>query len=182
MTVDRSYFMRAMRSFPAAVNVITTGSLSVRGGLTATAVFSLTADPPQMAIAVNRSASAFPIIVAEKNFCINTLSAAQHHVASRFSGGRKGAERFEDSEWYRLSSGALALRGAAIVIDCRVVNKIEFTTHALFVGDVVDVTLGDSTNPLMFVDGAWANLAPSSESIVEHMDASLNGAIEQGSN
>jgi len=34
----------------------------------------------------------------------------------------------------------------------------------------------------MFVDGAWANLAPSSEPIVEHMDASLNGAIEQGSN
>lgn len=158
--MDASDYIRAMRSFPGAVNVITTGQGDGRAGLTATAVMSLTAEPPQVAVAVNRNASAYPAIRANGTFCINTLGANHSHVASRFSGGAKGLARFDGGNWNALVTGAPALAEAVLNLDCVVSQVVELSTHDLLIGSVVAAKQNDPTRPLLYVDGRWASLLP----------------------
>lgn len=178
MTVAPQDYTAAMRIFPAAVNVITTAaspSGEERAGLTATAVMSLTAEPPQLGIAVNRATSAHPRIAANGCFCVNTLSAGQSDVAWRFAGRAKGEERFAGAAWRPLATGAPALEGAILNLDCRVASTLELSSHTLFVGTVEAARLGDERRPLLFVEGAWASLLPGAAVDMER----FVGGVEQ---
>jgi len=160
MPIAPGDYTAAMRMFPAAVNIVTTGRGDDRAGLTATAVMSLTADPPQLAVAVNRSSSAYPQLVDNGVFCVNTLAAEHSDVAWRFAGKAKGAERFAGLSWCTLATGAPALEDAIVNLDCRVAAMLELSSHTLFVGEVEAVRRNRQGRPLLFVDGTWASLLP----------------------
>jgi flavin reductase (DIM6/NTAB) family NADH-FMN oxidoreductase RutF len=160
MTVSSDAFVSAMRNFPAAVNVITTGSGDGRAGLTATAVFSLTAEPPQIAISINHNASAYRTLVDCGFFGVSTLASHQEAIARRFAGGAKGLARFEQGEWFTDATGASLLAGAMVNLDCRIERSIDFSTHTLFVGRVEALRTESAAKPLLFVDGNWASLLP----------------------
>ncbi len=162
MAVDAQEFKRGMRQLASAVCVITTSVDGVRNGLTATAVMSLTADPPQIGVAVNKSASAFAMLSASGRFAVNVLSRAQHPVAEVFAGagGLKGAARFDagDAIWSTGVTGAPLLGDASVCLDCSTARQVDLGTHVLFVGLVEDVRACDERAPLLFLDGDWAGL------------------------
>ena len=58
MSVDATAFKKGMRHLAASVTLITTRHRDLRGGLTATAVCSVSAEPPQILVCVNKTASA----------------------------------------------------------------------------------------------------------------------------
>lgn len=161
MQADSADFIAAMRRFPAAVNIITTGDGAARAGFTATAVMSLTAEPPQIGVAVNRSVTGLPALRANGSFCVNTLAAHQAELAGRFAGKVKGAERFRTGDWIALTTGAPALADALVTFDCRVVQEIEFSSHLLLVGQVEALRGPQDLKPLLYVEGNWASLLPS---------------------
>ena len=72
--IDLATFRACMRQVPGAVTVVTTVHEGTRGGLTATAVCSVSADPPQILVCVNRSSSAEAVIVAAGRFGVSFLS------------------------------------------------------------------------------------------------------------
>lgn len=185
MPVSTSDYIAAMRDFPAAVNLITTGRNGHRAGLTATAAMSLTADPPQIVVAVNRDASAFPSIVEYGCFCVNTLATSHDGLARGFAGKLKGEERFQHGDWGTMVTGSPALEDAVLAIDCRVAQAIEFSSHTLFVGSVEAVRHNAGARPLLFVDGQWAGLVPGTTSdlsyaaeVVRRSVDSVNEALE----
>lgn len=182
MTVSSEAFISAMRNFPAAVNVVTTGSGEHRAGLTATAVFSLTAEPPQIAISINHSASAYRTLVESGFFGVSTLASNQETIARRFAGGAKGLARFEEGEWLKLATGAPLLAGAMVNIDCTTEQTIDFSTHTLFIGRVEALRAERTAKPLLFVDGNWASLLPATvrdvSSAAEFMQRSI-GIVDQ---
>lgn len=161
MVVPSQDFKRGMRHLAAAVNVIASGAGSKRQGFTATAVMSLTAEPPLLAVAVNRQNGAFDVIRTTRCFSINTLAHDQTNVALCFSGatGLKGEARFERGLWSRGVTGAPILSESAVSFDCHVDREIEFSTHSLFVGAIAAVTVGFEKSPLLYVNGDWAYLA-----------------------
>lgn len=53
----RDDFKQAMRRLATTVAIVTTGSGETYAGMAATAVMSVTADPPTLVVAVNRTAS-----------------------------------------------------------------------------------------------------------------------------
>jgi len=75
--VIREDYRDAMARLAAAVNIITTDGPSGRAGFTATAVCSVTDEPPTLLVCLNRSASAHPIVTANGQLCVNTLAGAQ---------------------------------------------------------------------------------------------------------
>jgi flavin reductase (DIM6/NTAB) family NADH-FMN oxidoreductase RutF len=153
-------FISAMRQFPAAVNLVTTGTGEDRAGFTASAVMSLTAEPPQIGVAVNRNASAFPQFKANRAFCVNTLAAHHSELARRFAGVIKGNERFLTGSWGELSTGSPALADAKINLDCIVDREVELSSHVLFIATVQTVRTRSDLKPLLFVEGDWASLLP----------------------
>ena len=154
-------FKRAMGLFAGAVTVITAGRNAEARGLTATAVCSVSIAPPTLLVCVNRSGEAGDAIARAGSFCVNILAAENQGVADRFAGrhGLVGAEKFAGESWSSLHTGAPALDGALVNIDCRVAESVEAYTHTVFFGTVMQVRLGSAEAPLVHFDRAYRSLA-----------------------
>ncbi len=158
--VSGEAYRQAMRRFGAAVSVVTTRCGPVRNGLTATAVMSLTAEPPRLAVAVNHGASAFAMLRDSGVFAVNVLRHDQAWIAERFAGvgGVKGEVRFDDALWVDDVTGAPVLEPCAAAFDCRIERVIEIGTHSLLIGAVQSVRIGPGGRPLLHIEGGWASL------------------------
>ena len=150
--IDAATFRACMRQVPGAVTVVTTVHEGTRGGLTATAVCSVSAEPPQMLVCVNRSSSAEAVIVAAGRFGVSFLSHEQELVANAFAASLD--DRFDHAEWMELGSGVPLLQGAAAAFDCVVVQMVQAGTHTIFIGAIVAAVARDVPN-LMYKAGAY---------------------------
>jgi flavin reductase (DIM6/NTAB) family NADH-FMN oxidoreductase RutF len=159
-SVSAQAFKEGMRCLAAGVTIVTTIHDGVRSGLTATAVTSLSADPPQVLVCVNRSAGAHDLIHRGSRMCVNVLSRAHQHLAARFAGqdGVFGPERFDMGRWETLKTGAPVLADALASFDCIVTERIQASTHTIFIGRVVDVRARPKAKPLVYASGTYARL------------------------
>jgi flavin reductase (DIM6/NTAB) family NADH-FMN oxidoreductase RutF len=162
MPVSPMLFKQGMRHLPAGVVLITTGAPGARGGLTATAVMSLTLEPPQLVVAVNHAAHAFPLILRNRVFGVNVLSSAAHALADSFAGrdGSQAEDRFRFGAWSAGVIGCPILADAKVSFECRLMHEFPVATHSLLVGAVEAVRIDPQTKPLLHFDGAWAGLGP----------------------
>ena len=156
MADGKEQFKSGMRHLAGGVTLITTLHEGVRGGLTATAVCSVSVDPPQLLVCVNKEASAHDAIGASGIFCVNVLKHAHTALALRFSGqdGIDGDARFADRRWDRMITGAPVLPDALVNFDCRIGALLDAGSHTVYVGKVVAVTLSDGT-PLIYWGGKF---------------------------
>ena len=99
--LERSDFRNAMSRLGAAVNIITTDGAAGRAGFTASAVCSVTDEPPTLLICLNRTASVYPAFRANGVLCVNVLGAGQRALSSVFGGKTPMDERFAGSQWER---------------------------------------------------------------------------------
>nr|VUD30589.1 flavin reductase RutF in pyrimidine catabolism pathway [Raoultella sp. NCTC 9187] len=91
---DKQSFRDAMAQVGAAVNIITTDGPAGRAGFTASAVCSVTDEPPTLLVCLNRSASVWPTFSQHQALCVNTLAAGQEPLSNLFGGKTPMAERF----------------------------------------------------------------------------------------
>jgi flavin reductase (DIM6/NTAB) family NADH-FMN oxidoreductase RutF len=160
MSIDAAAFKKGMRHLAASVTLITTRYRGLRGGLTATAVCSVSAEPPQLLVCVNKTASAHDPIGEAGSFCVNILSPEHRKIAERFAGmdGVEGDDRFRDmGEWSTLSTGAPVLKGCPVSFDCRLVTRVAAGTHTIYIGEIVDLVLDASAPALLYCDGVFVH-------------------------
>src|SRR5579862_7315586 len=106
-------FKRAMRRLASTVTIISTSDANGnRYGMTATAVNSLTMDPPSILICANQSASIHDPLTVRGRFCVNVLTTEHEELVSAFSGRLKGDARFGVGEWGVDETGMPYLDGA----------------------------------------------------------------------
>lgn len=154
-------FKAGMRRLGAGVTIVTTFDGKARAGLTATAVCSLTAEPPQLLVCVNRQVGPNAAIARAKRFCVNVLAAGQKSLAMRFAGatGHQGEDRFAKGRWGVLATGAPILDGALASFDCELARAIPAGTHTIFIGRVIAVASRKDGKALLYADGAFAGLS-----------------------
>src|SRR5512147_1711107 len=129
--LEADAFKAVMRKLAATVTVVTVQGASGRNGLTATAVCSVSAEPPQLLCCINKTASAHDPIGEAGFFCVNILAPDHRKIAERFAGmdGVEGDERFRDmGEWSTLSTGAPVLKGCPVSFDCKLVTEVKAGT------------------------------------------------------
>ena len=146
MTTSRQEFRDAMASLGAAVNIITTDGAAGLGGITATAVCSVTDDPPTLLVCLNRTSPRSALFLANGVLCVNTVAAAQTPVSIAFSAPSDKADmasRFAAGTWTRLATGAPVLEGAAASFDCRITEIMEQGTHSVVFAKVEAVRFTD---------------------------------------
>ncbi|SCW48387.1 NADH-FMN oxidoreductase RutF, flavin reductase (DIM6/NTAB) family [Sphingobium faniae] len=149
-------FKQAMRRLATTIAIVTAGKGDSCTGMAATAVMSVTADPPTLIVAVNRSASIAAFMVEEEEFCVNLLAARHQHLVGVFSGQKKGRERFETGDWRFDPERPPVLSDAATSMMCRKSGAIEMSTHILYTGEVTGILNHPDIDPLVWVDGAFA--------------------------
>jgi flavin reductase (DIM6/NTAB) family NADH-FMN oxidoreductase RutF len=161
MPVDAASFAEALRQYAAGVCLLTVRDDIDDVGTTVTAVMSVSADPPL--VAVGLSAGGYPAEVLESvGSCGLTVLAAEHAiVASRFaSAGRPSARHLLESvPWTRgQHSGAIVLTGGLAALDCRLESLIEAGDHVLALLAVENVpVIEPAGRPLLRVRGRFVD-------------------------
>lgn len=150
-------FKLAMRRLATTIAIVTSGTGDERTGMAATAVTSVTTDPPTILVAVNRNASISPVLAKDRRFCVNLLAERHSDLVGVFSGQKKGLERFEVGGWTISPEGLPILPDAVASILCNTTMAIEVATHTLFIGEVVSVCNHPTIDPLIWVDGKFAS-------------------------
>lgn len=178
MAITDDQYRQGMRQLAAAVSVITASHDGGRNGLTATAVMSVCADPPRLAVAINKTASALPFLLGSGAFAVNVLRYDQDATASRFATGKlRGEARFEGDHWGTLATGSPVIANAAATFDCRIVSTSEVGTHVLIVGDVEALQVSPNDRPLLFLDGTWASLIKANQAAITQYDSTVAQCI-----
>ena len=159
---DADSFKSGMRHLAAHVCLITTaGPDGLRRGLTATAVCSVSADPPTLLCCVNRQIAPFAAIRESGIFAVNVLGVKDLELAERFASEIQGEARFDTGVWNTLATGAPLLRSALAAFDCRLTRLEEVATHGILFGEIQAVRSRVSeSEPLLYSHGAFGGFAP----------------------
>jgi flavin reductase (DIM6/NTAB) family NADH-FMN oxidoreductase RutF len=157
ITVEK--FREAMGHFATGVTVITSlGPTGEPVGTTATAVSSLSLDPPLVLICLGRASRTLAAIRSHSAFAVNMLAAPQRRLSANFA--RHGLAAGWDCVRYRPGcTGSPRLHDVLAVVECTVEYQLPGGDHEIVVGRVRDVEMAaDGTAPLLYWRGGYTSL------------------------
>ncbi|MFY8099326.1 MAG: flavin reductase [Allorhizobium sp.] len=157
--MTRETYRNGMASLAAAVNLIATDGPSGRAGFTATAVTSVTDDPPTLLVCLNRASSAAPAVMENRVVSVNALAPGHEAVSSLFGGKTPMEDRFAAARWTSGRTGAPLLDDALVSFDCEVTETVEVGTHFILMCRVVDVRAGDREEALVYFRRAYQSVS-----------------------
>lgn len=154
--MDAATFRQGMSRLAAGVNVITVRDAQGGSrGMTATAFCSVSAEPPQVLVCINRSSRTHALIEEAGAYGVSVLDAGATEISARCAapGGVKDLER----AWLNEGSGSASpmVAGALVHLDCVVVGHHAAGTHSIFVGQVRGVHHGSGEDPLVYFAGEY---------------------------
>ena len=147
-------YRQAMRRVASTVNVITICVGGAPMGITATAMSSLSLDPPSLLVCINRGASLHSPLEDVSHFCVNVLHRSQQEIARMVADRSQQALRFATG-WTVDCDRPPRLAEAQAAILCRRIPHHPFGTHSIFIGQVEEVTVRDDVDPLVYLDGKY---------------------------
>jgi 4-nitrophenol 2-monooxygenase / 4-nitrocatechol 4-monooxygenase, reductase component len=132
--VDREHMRHVMGHFASGVTIITARHEGIDYGLTASAVSSLSLDPPMLLICVNKTSNTQKAIAQSQVFAVNILRETQSEVARQFASSNP--QKFGEM---RVSYGVLGvplLENMLATIECRITAEVTGGTHSVFLAEV----------------------------------------------
>lgn len=161
MPIDVQAFRNGMRRLAAGVCLITTeDETGMRTGMTATAVCSVSAEPPTLLCCINRQNISYPTILRAGVFGVNVLAVDDRPLADRFARPLAANEKFSLGIWRRLTTRAPILESALVGFDCKVASAVEVGTHGIIFGEIQDVLVRPvEAKPLLYGHGSYGGFA-----------------------
>ncbi len=108
-------------------------------GFTATAVCSVSLDPPLVLVCVGRNAHTLPAIRTAGRYVLNFLHSGDASRADRFAGSDES--KFEGVRWSPAPGGSPVLEESLAWVECVVERELEVGDHTVFIGRVTDARL-----------------------------------------
>ena len=149
-------FRDAMRRFASTVSIVTVKNGDERHGTTATAVTSVSMDPPSMLVCVNRDSRLHGHLEASERFCVNLLHVDNLEASRLFASPVPSAERFQCGDWQTHASSVPYLADAQASVFCVKDKTVDYGSHTIFIGRVIDVRLREDVAPLLYQNGCYA--------------------------
>ena len=157
--VSKAEFRDAMARVCAPVHVITTNGTAGRGGFTATAMCSVTDEPPTLLICMNARSAQSELFTQNQRFCVNVLTEDHEDLAGYFAGQRQDMdERYAAADWVSLPSGNQALADAIVSFDCRLVEARPVGTHNILLGEVIGIRSRKDGQALLYFDRSFVHV------------------------
>lgn len=164
-------FKAAFRNHPAGVAVVTADAGQGPVGLTATSVFSVSAEPAILVFSVSESSSSTPTILRSTTVIVHLLGAEQIDLARLCA--TSGVDRFADPDsWSRLITGEPFFPVAHTWIRGRVINKLEAGSSTLIVVQALQAKAPSPGSreadaaaalPLVYHNRTWHRLSEASK-------------------
>lgn len=160
--IDTASFRAAMARFPGAVTLVTARTPGgERRGITATAVCSVTADPPSLLVCLNARTGTCAAVAETGRFAVNLLAGEAEAVALAFAGqgGLSGEAKFAVGTWGAGPDGLPLLQDAVVSLSCRVGESLEAGSHRIFIGLIETLHLGQG-QALVYEQSRFKGLIP----------------------
>lgn len=158
--VEQQIFRDVAGRFTSGVTVITTTASGKRYGTTASAMSSLSMDPPMILICLNKTSDTGAAVLKSGTFAVNILAKGQEHLASQFA--IKGDDKFVDVDVSEGTMGDPLLNGTLATMQCRTVETVAGGTHTVFLAEVVGAEARD-LEPLTYFRGRFGRLEATME-------------------
>jgi flavin reductase (DIM6/NTAB) family NADH-FMN oxidoreductase RutF len=152
MSVDQGEFRATLGHFASGVVVVTGMHRAGPVGFTCQSFFSLSLDPPLVALAPGKSSTSWPRVAEARSFCANVLGADQEPLARTFA--NTGTDKFAGVGWSPAPTGPPRLHGALAWVDCTIEAVHDAGDHYLVVALVVGLETG-AGRPLLFYRGGF---------------------------
>ena len=180
-------FREVISHFASGVTVITALHEGRSYGTTASAVSSLSLEPPMLLICMNKQSETGRAVAASRHFGVNILGANQADLAERFA--QKGGEKFEGVAVTEGKWGEPLFEQALATLECTVAEETTGGTHYVFLAEVESGSARGGT-PLAYFKGEFGRLelkrgqlehreADALDDELRAADADLAGAIER---
>lgn len=148
-------FRNVIGSFASGVTVITALSEGTRFGSTASAVSSLSLEPPMLLVCMNRQSATARAVHASRRFAVNVLGEDDVELAVRFAS--KSPSKFDGVPVHEGTAGVPLLRAALATLECEVAEEVSGGTHFVFLAEVVHAA-GKPGAPLAYFRGEFGRL------------------------
>jgi len=153
---DRELFRSVIGHFASGVTIITTRNAGIDYGLTASAVSSLSLDPPMLLICVNKTSHTQKAIEESQVFAVNILRENQSEVARHFASSRP--RKFDGMSVSYGALGAPLLGDMLATLECRVTAIVSGATHSVFLAEVHSAQASEGM-PLTYFRGRMGRFA-----------------------
>lgn len=160
----RTKFLEGMSRAASSVTLVTTDGRAGRGGITVSAMTSVSADSdfPSLLVCVNASSRCASLIERNGIFCVNLLNSAQVRLSDIFAGRVQlpDGDRFSCTQWHIMETGAPALQDALASFDCFLTKALEYASHRVFFGEVRAVALNEPSQALLYSNRMYGQPVP----------------------
>jgi flavin reductase (DIM6/NTAB) family NADH-FMN oxidoreductase RutF len=160
MAVNPEGFRTVLSHLAAGVVIVTTRDADGEPhGMTATAVCSVSLEPPLVMACLNQDAATHTAVAQSGFFALNLLSASEQALARHFA--TQNRKKFAELSVESGETGAPVLEGALAYCDCSVVRSVPAGDHTIFIGRVIAAEVGvelqrdHSAGPLLYYRGRY---------------------------
>ncbi|MCY4050019.1 MAG: flavin reductase [Gammaproteobacteria bacterium] len=155
--MNQKLFLEGMSHAACTVSVLTTDGPNGRGGITISAMTSVSADPPTLLVCVHHLSPTCEKIIKNGVFCVNVLSEDQSRISDIFAGRvhTPDEDKFSCDNWITRSTGAPNLANALIAFDCKVKSYNQVGTHYIFVAQPEEINIRKHGNVLIYANRAY---------------------------
>ena len=161
MGLDAASFKLAFRHHAAGVAVVTADAGQGPVGMTATSVFSVSAEPPLLVFAASAHSSAAATIANSDTVVVHLLASEQLAIARLCA--TKGVDRFADTSiWDRLPTGEPYFVGTPAWIRGRIINTMDAGDSKVIVVHALEAHVPDvdaEVTPLVHHNRTWHELS-----------------------
>lgn len=162
MGIKAQAFKDVMAHWASGVTIVTTILEDAPVGITASSFTSLSIDPPQILICVNKKLNTNAAIVRSSFFAVNILGVEHQDWGMLFAGMRPEiSDRFAGIDWFRAETGAPILPDVLGFFDCQLSRAYDGDDHTIFIGEPIASGARLEGEPLLYFNRGWRRLAPS---------------------
>jgi flavin reductase (DIM6/NTAB) family NADH-FMN oxidoreductase RutF len=158
-------FKAAFRQHPAGIAVITGDAGNGPVAMTASSVFSVSAEPPVLVFSISAMSSAAPTLLSAGTLVVHMLTAENLDLA--ILGSTSGIDRFADTSiWDRLPTGEPYFTGAHAWLRGRVVDKMSIGDSTVVAVHALESSIpndASSAHPLVYHNRTWHKLSDDSK-------------------
>jgi len=169
MTLEPELYKFAIGHFASGVVIVTSVTSDGPVGMTCQSFFSVSLDPPMVALSPSRASKSWPRIRRCGHFCANILAEDQHPLAATFS--ISGIDKFSHLAWSgSRATGSPILEGVLGWADCTIASVAEAGDHYIVTARVVDVGVSDG-RPLIYYRSRYSHVSRERDSVASRRRA-----------
>ena len=155
--MNSDIFKNALGRMATGVTVISTIYNGEFFGFTSNSFSSVSLHPSLISFCLEESAHSMKAFAGSSNFAVSILSNEQEEISRHFAAHQ--LNKFAGIS-YQMSEQLQCpvINGALCWLECKKVNQYEGGDHTIFIGEVTNIIINQTQDPLIYFNGEYKSI------------------------